>query len=74
MRYVHIIVSEGYIGCQRHSGCKDMCLESNKKNLRDDFDIVLEIPHILFFTPWSPLVLSQKREFLEFQEQYQNRP
>ena len=43
------------------------------KKLNDDFDYALEIPQVLFFWKLVRGRAIQKREYLEFQEQSQNR-
>jgi len=66
MRYVHIIVSEGYLGCQRHSGCKDMCLESNKKILVTILILFLKF-HISSFLRFGfPLSYLKKENIWNF--------
>ena len=66
MRYVHIIVFERYLGCQRHVGCKDMCLGSNKKILGTILIMFLRF-HISSFLRFAfPMSYLKKEDIWNF--------
>ena len=53
------------------------CVWGHIKNLRDDFDSILEFPHILFFALKAAYIIGNfecKKENVEIQELNQNRP
>ena len=66
MRYVHIIISERYLGCQRHFGCKDMCLGSNKKILGTILILFLKFHISSFLRLGLPLSYLKKENIWNF--------